>query len=39
MQPNGPRLVVVSNGLWHRRFGGDRSLVGEAILLEANPTW
>jgi putative ABC transport system permease protein len=25
--------VVVSNGLWHRRFGGDRSLVGEAILL------
>ena len=32
-QPNGPRLVVVSNGLWHRRFGGDRSLVGEAILL------
>ena len=33
MQPNGPRLVVVSNGLWHRRFGGDRSLVGEAILL------
>jgi len=36
-RPTGPRLVVVSNGLWHRRFGGDRSLVGKAILLGGEP--
>ena len=36
-RPNGPRAVVVSNGLWHRRFGGDRSLVGESILLGGEP--
>src|SRR5215831_11008835 len=23
-RPRGPRVVVVSDGLWHRRFGGDR---------------
>ena len=35
--PGGPRLVVISSGLWHRRFGGDRSLVGKAILLGGEP--
>ena len=32
-----PRLVVLSDGLWRRRFGGDRNLVGKAILLEGEP--
>ncbi len=35
--PGGPRLVVISNGLWQRQFGADRSLVGKAILLGGEP--
>jgi predicted permease len=35
--PGGPRLVVISDGLWRRRFGTDRSLVGRAILLAGEP--
>jgi putative ABC transport system permease protein len=35
--PGGPRLVVISDGLWRRRFGADRSLVGKAILLAGEP--
>jgi predicted permease len=36
-QPGGPRLVVIGNGLWHRRFGGDREIVGKAVLLAGEP--
>src|SRR5437879_5418960 len=25
--PNGPRVVVLSDGLWQERFGGDRGIV------------
>jgi len=35
--PRGPRLVVISDGLWRRRFGAGRSLVGKAILLGGEP--
>jgi predicted permease len=35
--PGGPRLAVISDGLWRRRFGADRSLVGKAILLGGEP--
>ena len=35
--PGGPRLVVISDGLWRRRFGADRSVVGKAILLAGEP--
>jgi putative ABC transport system permease protein len=35
--PGGPRLVVIGNGLWHRRLGADRSLLGRAILLGGEP--
>jgi predicted permease len=35
--PGGPRLVVISDGLWRRRFGTDRSLVGRTILLAGEP--
>ena len=32
--PNGPKVVILSNGLWRRRFGGDNTIVGRAIKLD-----
>jgi predicted permease len=29
-----PRVVVLSHGLWQRRFGGDPSIVGRALRLD-----
>jgi putative ABC transport system permease protein len=31
-------VVVLSNALWRRRFGGKRALVGESILIGGQPT-
>ena len=31
---NGPKVVVLSNGLWRRRFGGDSAIVGREIKLD-----
>ncbi len=31
---NGPKVVVLSNGLWRRRFGGDPGIVGHPIKLD-----
>lgn len=31
--PNGSKVVVLSHGLWKRRFGGDPSMVGRQISL------
>src|SRR5687767_6802016 len=28
-----PRVIVISHGLWLRRFGGDRNIVGREIIL------
>ena len=30
-RPNGPPVVVISHGLWMRRYGGDPNIVGQAI--------
>jgi putative ABC transport system permease protein len=35
--PNGGHVVVLSYGLWKRRFGGDRSIVGTNIQLDKQP--
>ena len=32
-RPGAANVVLLSHGLWMRRFGGDRGLVGRAILL------
>ncbi|HEY9226218.1 MAG TPA: ABC transporter permease [Gemmatimonadaceae bacterium] len=32
-----PDVVMISHGLWQRRFGGDSSLVGKTIQLDARP--
>jgi predicted permease len=30
-------FVVLSDGFWHRRFGGDRAIVGKALTIDAIP--
>ena len=34
--PGGHRVVILSHGLWQRRFGGDRSLVGRDVTLDGD---
>ena len=30
-RPGGPRVILLSDGLWRRRFGGDPAIVGRAV--------
>ena len=36
-RPGAPRVVLLSDGLWRRRFGADPSIVGRSITLNAVP--
>jgi predicted permease len=36
--PKGERTVMLADGYWRSRFGGDRSVVGRRILLDGNAT-
>ncbi len=36
-RPHGPPAVILSYGLWHSLFGGNRSLLGETIELKGEP--
>jgi putative ABC transport system permease protein len=35
--PNGGHVAVLSYGLWKRRYGGDRKIVGSTIQLDGQP--
>ncbi|MEE2635631.1 MAG: ABC transporter permease, partial [Acidobacteriota bacterium] len=35
---NAPPVVVLSDGLWHRRFGGDPTVVGRRVDIDGAPT-
>lgn len=35
--PDGPRVVVLSHGLWQTRFAGDRSVIGKSIDMNGRP--
>jgi putative ABC transport system permease protein len=36
-RPNGPRLVVLANGLWRSHFGADPDIVGKTVDLGGEP--
>ncbi len=35
--PHGAKAVMLSYGYWQRRFGGDRSVIGRSIAIDAQP--
>jgi putative ABC transport system permease protein len=35
--PNGERVLVISHGLWQRRFGGDPNALGRKVALDDEP--
>ena len=37
VQPGSPDTVMLDYGYWQRRFGGDRSIVGQAIRVDGKP--
>jgi putative ABC transport system permease protein len=36
-RPGGPSLALISNGLWHSRFGGDPGVIGRTLDLGGDP--
>jgi putative ABC transport system permease protein len=36
-QPEGKPVIVISNTLWHDRFGGDRNVIGQTLTLDSTP--
>ena len=35
--PNGQQVLVISHGLWQRRFGGDKAVLGRKVSLDDEP--
>ena len=35
--PGRDRVVILSDGLWRRRYGGDPTIVGETLLMDGRP--
>ena len=36
-EPGGDHVVVLGHGLWQRRFGGDRDIIGQTLILDGKP--
>jgi hypothetical protein len=36
-QPDGKPVVIISNNLWHTRFGHDPNVVGQTVTLDSMP--
>jgi putative ABC transport system permease protein len=36
-QPGAPETVILSNGYWQRRFGGDPGVIGRMITIDSKP--
>src|SRR5262245_50275496 len=36
-RPETPNVILLSDGLWHRRFGADPSVVGTTVMLDGAP--
>ncbi len=36
-RPEGKYVVMISDALWHSRFGGDRNVIGQTITLDTTP--
>jgi len=36
-RPGNERLVIISDGAWQNRFGGDESIIGQTIPLDGEP--
>ena len=36
-KPGAPPVALLSDGVWKRRYGGDPSVIGRAVDLDANP--
>jgi putative ABC transport system permease protein len=37
-RPGGPRVAVLSDALWRRRFGGDRGILGRPVQIDGEST-
>ncbi len=35
--PHGPRVALISEGLWKRRFGGAKNVIGRKLIVDAVP--
>src|SRR5215218_4626224 len=36
-KPGAPRVAVLSDAVWHRRFNADPNVIGQSITLDGNP--
>jgi predicted permease len=36
-QPGGARVVILTSGVWRRRFGADPAILGKAVVLNGEP--
>src|SRR4030095_2610510 len=37
IQPGNNRVVILSDGMWRRRFGSDQGIIGKSVTLSGNP--